>query len=92
MTTSGNDEQDLAPGDSAVFVFDIVGAGPFLETDFTTDLSQIPPGENPALAAAKFMSGPNGDSAFGAHVPEPHTGLLALIGLSLAARRTRRQR
>jgi hypothetical protein len=91
MTASGNDLLDLAPGESLTFTFEILGNGPFLETCLTTDSSQIPPGEHPTLAAAKFMSGPGGDSAFGAVIPEPHTGLLILIGVGLLGRRKRRQ-
>ena len=91
MTASGNDPLDLGPGESLTFTFDIIGSGAFLDTSFTAEFSQVPPGEHPALAAAKFMSGPGGDSAFGAVVPEPHTGLIALIGIGLLRRSKRRQ-
>lgn len=91
MSVSGNDPDDIAPGDSLTFTFDIVAGGPCVETDFTADFSQIPPGEHPVLAAAKFMNGPNGDSAFGAVTPEPHTALLILMGMGLLSRRRRRR-
>ena len=76
-TTSGK----IASGDTQDFIFDISGSGPFLETFFTTEFSTILPGEMPGLVAAKFVSGPNDDSAFGVTVPEPATLVLMLGGI-----------
>lgn len=82
----------IASGDVQDFTFDISGAGPFLETFFTTEFSIIPPGEISGLAAAKFVSGPNGDSAFGVTVPEPATLVLMLGGMLTVGLRKRRAR
>ena len=84
ISDSSNDEAQIQPGESLAFTFDIVGTTPFVNDDFTTEFSVIPPGEHPALAAAKFQSGPGDDSAFGAVVvPEPATLLLGLIGAGM---------
>lgn len=88
----GNDPGEIAPGDSLSFTFDVIGSGPFVETDFTTEFSAVPPGDNPVLAAAKFVNGTSDDSAFGAVIPEPGSALLTLIGvgaLGWIKRRTR---
>lgn len=71
-------ENDIAPGESVVFSFAISGSGPFADTDFTSEVSQNPPGNTPSRAAAKFVNGPNGDSAFGATQTDPVSGLLTL--------------
>ena len=93
ISVSGNDEMEIQPGESLAFTFDITGTAPFLDADFTTEFSTIPPGDRPALAAAKFMSGPGDDSAFGAVVvPEPATLLLGLIGAGVVSRTSRRRR
>lgn len=76
----GGSEMLIDPGSSSMFIFDILGSDPFQETYFTSDFSTIPPGSNPAIAAAKFVRGPGDDSAFGAMVPEPSTLSLLLIG------------
>ncbi|MHC4265393.1 MAG: PEP-CTERM sorting domain-containing protein [Planctomycetota bacterium] len=50
------------------------------ESDFYSEFSSRPPGNNPTIIAAKFQRGPNDDSAFGGtHTPEPAT--MALLGL-----------
>lgn len=77
-----SDPSQIGPGGSQEFVFDIGGTAPFSAGDFTTEFSTIPPGDISARAAAKFVSGPGDDSAFGAVVPAPGAALLGLIGLS----------
>lgn len=83
------DSAKIVSGDTQDFIFDISGSGPFLETFFTTEFSTIPPGETPGLAAAKFVSGPNDDSAFGVVVPEPATLVLMLGGMLTVGLRKR---
>ncbi len=87
----GNDPNEISPQDSLTFDFDILGTGPFLDTDFTSRFSTAPPGDTPALAAAKFINGPGDDSAYGAVIPEPGTGLLTLVGLAILTRAKRRR-
>lgn len=79
----------IAPGEAAVFTFEIDGTAS--QDSFTSELSRIPPGDAPMLVAAKFISGPDGDSAFGA-VPEPGSALLVVAGAAaLAGQRARRR-
>ncbi|MFH1747118.1 MAG: PEP-CTERM sorting domain-containing protein [Planctomycetota bacterium] len=87
----GVDPHKIAPGETGIFTFDIQGTGPFHDTDFSTELTDISPGNTPALAAAKFVDGPCGNSAFGAtDVPEPASLVLAAVG-GLGMLRTRRR-
>lgn len=80
--------EKIVSGDKQSFIFDISGSGPFAESDFTTQFSTIPPGETTGIAAVKFVSGPNGDSAFGVTVvPEPATLVLMLGGMLAVSRR-----
>lgn len=81
----------LAPGESAVFVIDIEGAGPFTDSDFLSAVSTIEGDELSAIVAATF--GVDKDSPIGAaHAPEPTTGALLGMGLcALAAHRARRR-
>jgi len=81
------DPSTIFPQETQVFTLDISGTGPFSEADFTTEFSVPPPGEIAALAAAKFVAGPNGDSAFGAFVPEPATLVLLLPLVGMLCRR-----
>ena len=85
------DKELLAPGDSAVFVIDIEGAGPFSDSDFLGTGSTIEGAELSAIVAATF--GVANDSPIGAvHAPEPTTGALLGMGLcALAAHRARRR-
>lgn len=71
----------IAPGDSEVFTFEITPAGApgtVVAEDFTSEVSSVPPGNTPSRAAAKFINGPNDDSAFGATQTDPASGLLTL--------------
>ena len=93
----GSDGDSRPPGETQVLNLVITcGANATCDmSDFGREFSVIPPGDTPALAAMKFVSGPNGDSAFGATVPEPSTamlmafGLLGLLGLSRRSTGTR---
>ena len=81
----------LLPGAQKVYVFSFDGIG-ITENDFVLELSDAsgdPGNLDPMIAAAKFIQGPNDDSAFGA-VPEP--GVLALLVVAglVGARRRRR--
>ncbi|UCF34918.1 MAG: PEP-CTERM sorting domain-containing protein [Phycisphaerales bacterium] len=82
----------ILPGETEAFTFDISGGGPFYASDFTSDFSTIPPGDMPALAAAKFVDGPDMDSAYGAYVPEPGSLSLLALGLTLFTFRRRTHR
>lgn len=86
----GNPHHLIQSGAFETFVFSFVGVG-ITENDFVLELSDVSgdPGNMPMFAAAKFVQGPNDDSAFGA-VPEP--GVLALLAIAglVGARRRRR--
>ena len=86
--TDGSMTDVIIPGASLVFDFTF-DSGTAAKGDFTTNLSVIPPGATPALAAAKFIQGPGDDSAFGATVPAP--GVLGLLGLAALAGPRRRR-
>jgi hypothetical protein len=83
----GGQRPTILPGEQAIFTFDIEGEG-FSDTSFTSDLSMIPPGEAGMWGAAKFIRGPDDDSAWGA-TPEPGALILLACG-SLAVMRRRR--
>ncbi len=92
MSDQGHhDPGEIGPQQTLDFEFDISGSGPFADADFTTQLSSIPPGNRPSLAAMKFVNGPGDDSAFGAVIPEPSTVALLLAGVGLLSRRSRRR-
>lgn len=78
----------INPGETTVFTFTIDGLAE--KVDFVNELSDALPEQTAAFAAAKFVVGPDDDSAFGAFVPEP--GTVALLGLAglLGLRRRRR--
>jgi hypothetical protein len=84
--TGENAPPAIGPMENLAFVFSITGTGPFDDYDF------IVANSFGYAAAAKFVSGPGDDSAYGAAVPEPSTALLLASGLLLlgARRRTRR--
>ena len=85
----------IQPAETVGFVFSIFGEGPFTAENFTSELSTLPPGDTPTIAAAKFVSGPDDDSAYGSAyggtVPEPGTlGMIAAALVGLALRNKRR--
>ncbi len=94
-----NEHPSIAAGDSLVFQFDISGTGPFDMTDFLSVESTTPPGTMPQIAQAKFVQGPEDDSAFGASgiswvvyqpkVPEPGATLLVAVGVAGVILRSR---
>jgi hypothetical protein len=61
------------PGESgATFELQILGAGPFSASDFSTALTDPDVDEEAALAAAWFYDGPGGDNAWGINAPPPN--------------------
>jgi len=78
--------ETIAPGETEIFSFIILGSG--VDSDFTTELSTLPPGNTPAIVAGKFVNGPDGDSAYGA-TPEPAAIGLLLLGALVAINRRR---
>ena len=82
--TGENAPPAIGPMENLAFVFSITGTAPFDDYDFIVNNSFG------YSAAAKFVSGPGDDSAYGA-VPEPSTALLLASGLLLlgARRHTR---
>ena len=81
----GNDKHMIDQGEMLTFTFDITGTGPFTDFDFIT-LSTIPPGHIQAIAAAKFVGGPEGDGAYGSAIAAvPIPGALWLLGSGLVS-------
>lgn len=81
-----NHPKTITPGETEIFTFIILGSG--VDSDFTTELSTLPPGDTPAIVAGKFVSGPDGNSAYGA-TPEPAAIGLLLLGALVAINRRR---
>ena len=82
---TGGDKSLIMPGETLLFEFEILGSG--VMDDFTTNFSDPPPGHVPMIAAAKFISGPGDDSAYGA-IPAPGAAIV-LLGAFLPRRRRR---
>jgi hypothetical protein len=82
----GNNPHQLFPGEVEVFTFTILSGAP-TDADFVTYFSTLPPGSLSAIAAAKFVGGPNDDSAYGAYIPAPGAAGLLLAPLALRRRR-----
>ncbi len=78
-------------GEQQTFLFNILGNGPFSETDFLQSFSKDAHAGVPTILAARFEDGPNHDSAFGAAVPEPSSLVILIIG-GVALGRPRRMR
>lgn len=85
----GNHLPVVEPGKTVSFVFQISGAGSFVDTDFIT-LSSPVGGHIVSYAVAKFYN--DNTSAYGAtNVPEPASAMmLGLGGVFFALRRRRR--
>lgn len=77
----GCSPNEIDPGESITFTMMIQGTGPFATRDFTTEASYSWGGQKPSHAAAKFIRGPQDDSARGNAVPEPMT--VSFIGAGL---------
>ncbi len=78
----------IDPGETKMFTFTISGTAG--KGDFVHEFSDASPEQTSAIAAAKFVVGPNDDSAFGALVPAPSAlVLLGLAGLRGLRRRRR---
>lgn len=80
-----NSPNVINPGDSRTFTYDIAPNGsPFKAADFA---EATVAGNFPFTVAAKFVSGPGGDSAFGAShfnpIPAPAAVLLGAMGLGM---------
>ena len=86
----GQSQAQIFAADVVAFTFTITGGAPTMD-DFVTFFSTIPPGNTPAIVAAKFVGGPSDASAYGAAIPAP--GVLALLGAAgLVSGRRRRRR
>ncbi|UCG33652.1 MAG: hypothetical protein JSU68_03260 [Phycisphaerales bacterium] len=78
----------IVPTQTKTFEFTLTGTGAIYDTDFTDANNLSTNNSFLAVVAAKFISGPGGDSAYGASIPDPATlSLLALGGLMLLRRR-----
>ncbi len=85
----GQSQSQIFPAEVVAFTFSITAGAP-TEQDFVSLFSTIPPGDMLAIVAAKFIGGPNDDSAYGAAIPAP--GVLALLGVAGLAGGGRRRR
>ena len=98
MDIDSNSAGVIAAGASLEFVFNITGGTTATAADFVSNFSTVPPGDTPAIIAAKFVHGPvspdspgGDDSAYGAFVPLPPAlpmGIAGLIGVAFLRRRT----
>lgn len=87
---TGNDPNQVQPGQTKTFTFQITSNNAPSEADFTTELSTKVDEHIESLAAAKFVNGA-GRSAYGNVIPEPGAVvLLAIGGFTLLLRRRRR--
>ena len=86
---AGENHHLINPGQNKVFSFTFDGIG-FSVKDFTTEFSAQFDSNMLMIAAAKFVRGPNDDSAFGGVVPAP--GALGLLVVAGAIGRRRRRR
>jgi len=86
----GGSPNQIMAGETVAFTFTITSGSPDKE-DFVT-LFSVPVGDGDGwIVAAKFVGGPDDDSAFGASIPTP--GVLALLGAAgLVGSRRRRRR
>ena len=91
IDSRGSDSNHVDGESSETFTLTLTNDGSEASPlDFCTDLSSIPPGNNAMLLAAKFVRGPDDDSAFGGNnAPEPAT--IVLFGLSALTLWTRRR-
>ncbi len=88
----GGSPNQITAGETVSFTFTILTGTPTMN-NFVSEFSTIPPGDMPAIVAAKFVQGPGDVSAFGAvTIPSPGAlALLAAAGLVSSGRRRRRR-
>lgn len=87
---TGDDPNQIQPGQTETFTFQISSYNTATELDFTTELSTKVDDHIESLAAAKFVNG-LARSAYGNVIPEPGgLVLLAIGGFTLALRGRRR--
>ncbi len=87
----GQNPAQIESGEMVIFSFTIL-TGTLTPQSILSSFSEIPPGSQPTVIAAKFRSGPMDDSAFGASIPAPGALPLVMVGLGLMNRRRRRVR
>ncbi len=87
----GNELDQIESGETVIFSFTIL-TGSLTPQSILSSFSEIPPGNQSMVIAAKFQSGPMDDSAFGASIPAPGALPLVMVGLGLMNRRRRRVR
>ncbi len=87
----GQNPAQIESGETVIFSFTIL-TGTLTPQSILSSFSEIPPGNQSMVIAAKFQSGPMDDSAFGASIPAPGALPLVMVGLGLMNRRRRRVR